>query len=41
LAHGFIMAGWYEALRVLGVSEPERKMTAIQKILWFEVFKKL
>ena len=41
LVRGFIAVGWYEVLWTMGVLAPERKMTEIQKILWFEVFKKI
>ena len=33
----FLAKGWMEAIEETGVSSPERKMNALQKMVWSEI----
>ena len=37
MARGFLVKGWQEAIETTGVKHPDRKMSALQRLVWSEV----
>jgi hypothetical protein len=38
LARGFIVTDWFEAIKAAGVPHPDRKMVALQRLIWSDIF---
>ena len=38
LARGFIVTDWFEAIKATGVQHPDRKMVALQRLIWSDIF---